>query len=124
MIWGYHYIWKHPFILLLIIIYLELEPKWGPVFWLEFRPCFGKLTFKNRCHWGLQVYIYVFIFYDHDVFKHIQKRLQRTIQYHTKVGLIPSKIEWDLTNGPLSKLLELLDTQDKGSVQWVLLGIS
>ena len=22
----------------------------------------------------------------------------------------PSKIEWDLTNGPLSKLLELLDT--------------
>ena len=25
--------------------------------------------------------------------------------------LAPSKIEWDLTNGPLSKLLELLDTQ-------------
>ena len=24
--------------------------------------------------------------------------------------IIPSKIEWDLTNGPLSKLLELLDT--------------
>ena len=24
---------------------------------------------------------------------------------------IPSKIEWDLTNGPLSKLLELLDTK-------------
>ena len=24
---------------------------------------------------------------------------------------IPSKIEWDLTNGPVSKLLELLDTQ-------------
>ena len=24
---------------------------------------------------------------------------------------VPSKIEWDLTNGPLSKLLELLDTQ-------------
>ncbi len=23
----------------------------------------------------------------------------------------PSKIKWDLTNGPLSKLLELLDTQ-------------
>ena len=23
----------------------------------------------------------------------------------------PSKIEWDLTNGPPSKLLELLDTQ-------------
>ena len=26
-------------------------------------------------------------------------------------GWFPSKIEWDLTNGPLSKLLELLDTQ-------------
>ena len=24
---------------------------------------------------------------------------------------IPSKIEWDLSNGPLSKLLELLNTQ-------------
>ena len=23
----------------------------------------------------------------------------------------PSKIEWDLTNGPLTKLLELLDTK-------------
>ena len=33
----------------------------------------------------------------------------------------PSKIEWDLTNGPLSKLLELLDTQVfSRSVQWVL----
>ncbi len=37
---------------------------------------------------------------------------------------IPSKIEWDLTNGPLSKLLELLDTQVEGCVQWVLLEIS
>ena len=36
----------------------------------------------------------------------------------------PSKIEWDLTNGPLSKLLELLDTQVQGSVQWVPLEIS
>ena len=25
--------------------------------------------------------------------------------------IIPSKIEWDLTNGPLTKLLELLDTK-------------
>ncbi len=25
--------------------------------------------------------------------------------------VIPSKIEWHLTSGPLSKLLELLDTQ-------------
>ena len=37
---------------------------------------------------------------------------------------ISIKIEWDLTNGPLSKLLELLDTQVEGSVQWVLLEIS
>jgi len=35
------------------------------------------------------------------------------------------KIEWDPTNGPLSKLLELLDTQVfLVSVQWVLLEIS
>ena len=32
---------------------------------------------------------------------------------------VPSKIKWDL-----SKLLELLDTQVWGSVQWVLLEIS
>ena len=25
--------------------------------------------------------------------------------------MIPSKIDWDLTNGPLTKLLELLDTK-------------
>ena len=36
----------------------------------------------------------------------------------------PSIIEWDLTNGPLRRLLELLNTQVKGSVQWVLLEIS
>ena len=32
---------------------------------------------------------------------------------HQLIGypIIPSKMEWDLTNGPLSKLLELLDTQ-------------
>ena len=28
-------------------------------------------------------------------------------------------IECDLTNGPLSKLLELFDTQVQGSMQWV-----
>ena len=28
-----------------------------------------------------------------------------------KQWLVPSKIEWDLTTGPLSKLLELEDTQ-------------
>ena len=36
----------------------------------------------------------------------------------------PSIIEWDLTNGPLRRLLELLNTQVKGSVRWVLLEIS
>ena len=39
-------------------------------------------------------------------------------------SIIPSKIESDLTNGPLSTLLELLDTQVEGSVQWILLEIS
>ena len=39
-------------------------------------------------------------------------------------SMIPSKLEWDLTNGPLSRLLELLDTQVSGSVQWVLLEFS
>jgi len=29
-------------------------------------------------------------------------------------SITPSKIEWDLTNGPLSKLLELLNTQVEG----------
>ena len=38
--------------------------------------------------------------------------------------LYPSKIEWDLSNGPLSKLLGLLDAQVWGSVQRVLLEIS
>ena len=45
--------------------------------------------------------------------------------YHTSWWVFPSKIEWDLTNGPLSKLVELLDTQVfPGSIQWVLLEIS
>ena len=32
--------------------YTCLEPNWSPLFRLEFRPCFGGLTFKNRGHWG------------------------------------------------------------------------
>ena len=32
--------------------YVNLEPKWGLLFSLEFRPCFGGLTFKNKGHWG------------------------------------------------------------------------
>ena len=34
--------------------------------------------------------------------------LNKSVDKH---NMFPSKIEWDLTNGPLSKLLELLDTQ-------------
>ena len=34
-----------------IYIYNYLEPKW-PLFWLEFRPCFGGFTFKHRGHLG------------------------------------------------------------------------
>jgi len=39
-------------------------------------------------------------------------------------SMSPSKIEWDLTNGPLRKFLGLLDSQVEGSVQWVLFEIS
>ena len=35
-----------------------LEPKWGLLFWLEFRPCFGGLTFKNRGHWGSRLIVH------------------------------------------------------------------
>ena len=41
-------------------IYIYLEPKWGPLFWMEFGPCFGGLTFKNRGHWGSR-YIYIYM---------------------------------------------------------------
>ena len=50
----------------------------------------------------------------------LNQRLQKLTKLKT-----PSKIKWDLINGPLSNLLELLDTQVfSGSVQWVLLEIS
>ena len=32
-------------------VIFSLELKW-PLFWLEVRPCFEGLTFKNRGHWG------------------------------------------------------------------------
>ena len=35
-----------------VYIFIYLEHKWGPLFWLEFGPCFGGLTFKNKGHWG------------------------------------------------------------------------
>ena len=34
-----------------------------------------------------------------------------TLTVVTRRFVVPSKIEWDLTNGPLTKLLELLDTK-------------
>ena len=44
---------------------------------------------------------------------------------HVTPNPYSSKIEWDLTNGPLRKLLGRSDTQVfSGSVQWVLLEIS
>ena len=43
---------------------------------------------------------------------------------HEIQPFILSKIEWDLTNGPLSKSLGLLNTRVEGSIQWVLLEIS
>ena len=43
---------------------------------------------------------------------------------HKIQPFILSKIEWDLTNWPLSKLLGLLNTRVEGSIQWVLLEIS
>ena len=40
----------------------------------------------------------------------------------SQIGDIHLKIEWDLTNGPLSKLLELLDTQQVLlEISWMLL---
>ena len=50
-------------------------------------------------------------------FANLQKHvIYQVVQYPSvepwdPKGIFPSKIEWDLTNGPLSKLLELLDTQ-------------
>ena len=59
---------------------------------------------------------------------HISHQTGKGKSFDSKVPLagamFPSKIDWDLTNGPLSKLLEPLDTQVEGSVQWVLLEIS
>ena len=45
-----------------------------------------------------------------------KKTLFELRQYAIHIGVvsdihIPSKIEWDLTNGPLGKLLKLLDAQ-------------
>ena len=46
------------------------------------------------------------------------------IYLHLYVNIFHQKFEWDLTNGPLGRLLELLNTQVYWSVQWVLLEIS
>ena len=52
-----------------VYIYIYLEPKWGPLFWLEFRPCFGGLTFKNRGQLGSR-YIYIYIVWNVTVIRH------------------------------------------------------
>ena len=53
-----------------------------------------------------------------------EKENHSTQKYLWQGQCFHQKIDWDLTNGPLSKLLEPLDTQVEGSVQWVLLEIS
>ena len=46
------------------------------------------------------------------------KKSYVTLGIFQELPLNPTKTEWDLTNGPLSKLVELLDTQVfLGSVQ-------
>ena len=34
------------------VLDIYLEPKWGPLCWLKFGPCFWGLTFENRGHLG------------------------------------------------------------------------
>ena len=41
---------------------IHLEPKW-PLFWLEFRPCFGGLTFKNSGHLGSMYIMWRYTFH-------------------------------------------------------------
>ena len=42
---------------------------------------------------------------------HSWKKLQIHSGFKKEDPEVPSKIEWDLTNGPQNKLLELLDAQ-------------
>ena len=42
--------------------YMHLEPKWGLLLWLEFRPCLVRLIFKNRSYLGSR-YIYIIYIY-------------------------------------------------------------
>lgn len=41
---------------------MHLEPKWGLLLWLEFRPCLVRLIFKNRSYLGSR-YIYIIYIY-------------------------------------------------------------
>ena len=42
-----------------LYIYIYLELKWGPLFWLEFRPCFGGLTLgKLEVSWVLGIFMW------------------------------------------------------------------
>ena len=77
----------------------------------------------------MYMYKYIDILEYSEILSRVQYRVEGAAVFNQQPKfktqyIIPSKIEWDLTNGPLSKLLELLDTQVRGSVQWVLLEIS
>ena len=70
---------------------------------------FLKINFLNETNWNSHL---------EKSNKAVEKKNGQTWTVETRdflctAGLkaIPSKIEWDLANGPLSKLLELLDTQ-------------
>ena len=76
--------------------------------WLEYQVEFSQIFF---C-------LPFFNDYSHVVFLVCRSELV----YELTVVYFPSKIEWDLTNRPLSKLLKL--SHVLGSVQWVLLQIS
>ena len=70
--------------------------KQSPSFRIQQRPSFRQLQWPCLVMWDI----------------HSNKLTCRTNTHKN-----PAKIEWDLTNGPLSKLVELLDTPVWGSVQ-------
>ena len=79
-------------------------------------------TKKRRCFWRQfywQFHSRFFVGYDFTKYFIGVARCRKMIQ-------CPSKIKWDPTNGPLSNLLELIDTQGFFGVRetWVLLVMS
>ena len=112
-------------------------PSWDLSSWrimLDFVPSIRTFCWsKSRlCEWGAHCYINYELqiiwckrnTISWDAPRRSGSRKWRFIGIPGKKCKNPSKIEWDLTNGPLRKLLGLLDTQVLGSVQWVLLEIS